>query len=738
MAARSVTAKAQRANWGSRVSSRPDEFAAGMPGLSHADAEQLISLRADTALPADQSRVLLAHLATCPSCRAFALSVETMGQGLRSLPMLAASPTVSRQVRERIALGQSPWQRFAHAMVGGRHGALPALGSAVALVAVIAFGIIVRGDNDNNGQADRTPIPAAIATDLAAAATATPTPTTAASLTPYVIRPADSTATVINVVAPKPSATATTEPAASDPTETATRTPRATRTPTATPTAAPPTSTPSETAQPSATPAETVESPASRTPEPIATSTQRPTRTPTATETSTPQATATPEPTGTETPRPTRTPTATETSTPEPTETRRPTRTPTATETSTPEPTETRRPTRTPTATEEPTTSGPPTIAPADNGGPSPGDDPTIEPDTPTEETTGDDPNSTQIQSIGNESPTPDGAVVDDPGIEETTPEPDQTVEASSFDETGPLDESRELANLGEGVSAPDGGLRVNADGNAIVVTLADGGLAVVDAEGNLLERLGSATTSIWSPRGLILLYSDIDTQSVATWDSTDGSFYSIGVDPGEGGPVADIAIGWIGSRLFYLRTFLDIPGSVEVHSAEYDGSDDRLVWIGEGIELVGERPVATGSVVLLPAADRWYLIAEDGTHTFTDTSGGRIGEPVLSPDGSIVTYSTGGGIAIASPADPGNPWVLVDYPDDFSGYAVSPSGAEIVVSDGATLRIYSTADGSLLGEAASLQGATATHPFWGDSGVRYLHTNGTTSLNLIDPAEFQ
>lgn len=725
------------------MSNRAEQFPAGLTRLDHAEAEQLISLRVDIPLPAEQNRVLLAHLATCPACRAFAASVETMGQGLRSLPMLAASPTVSRQVRERIAEGQSPWARLMHAMVGGRHGAMPALGSAVALVAVIAFALVVRGDNDNNGRADRTPIPAAVGTDLANTATATRT--APASATPYVTRPVESSATVINVVAPKPSATFTPEPVAADPTVAATRTPRATSTATPTKTAAPATNTATETVKPTETATETPQPSATITPEPTETGTPSPTRTPTATETVThePTETNTPEPTVTDTPRPTRKATATETNTPRPTATNtpRPTRTATATETNTPEPTATNtpRPTRTPTATEEPTQSGPPTIAPANGGGPTSGDEPTMEPDSPTESTGGDDPNSTQILPAGDESPTPEDARGGDPSSDEETPQPDTTVETASLDETGPLDESVQIATLGDGVSAPAGGLRVAADGGAAVIKGPDGGLAVVDSDGNLLQGLGSAVTPMWSPMGMVLLYGDLNggSQSVATWDRTDGAIYSIGADPGDGGPVADIAIGWIGSRLYYLRSFLDSAGNVELHSADYDGGNDQLVWIGEGVQLAAERPETTSAGVLLPTLDQWLLIDEAGNFTGVGVTGGSIGEPILSPDESLLAYSTGGQIAIASPSDPGNPWVTIDYPDGVSGFAFSPSGAEIVVSDGATLRIYSTSDGSPIGEAASLQGATATHPYWGADGIRYLHIDDTTTLNLIDPAEF-
>src|SRR3954453_5949881 len=105
---------------GRSVSDLGREGTTRMPRLSHADAENFISARLDAPLPPNQNRALLAHLATCPTCRAFAEQMSTMSQGFRTLPMLPASPTVSRQVRERIHQPQTAYARFARWMFNGQ------------------------------------------------------------------------------------------------------------------------------------------------------------------------------------------------------------------------------------------------------------------------------------------------------------------------------------------------------------------------------------------------------------------------------------------------------------------------------------------------------------------------------------------------------------------------------------------------------------------------------------------
>ena len=83
-----------------------------VPALSHTEAEALISGRLDAELTPQQERSLSAHLATCHACTLFAERMDAMRTGFRELPRLPASPTVSRQVRERIAQPASIWERI--------------------------------------------------------------------------------------------------------------------------------------------------------------------------------------------------------------------------------------------------------------------------------------------------------------------------------------------------------------------------------------------------------------------------------------------------------------------------------------------------------------------------------------------------------------------------------------------------------------------------------------------------
>ena len=63
--------------------------------ISHEEAQALISARLDGPLDPAANRALLAHLATCPACRQFAEQANVLARGLRDLPHLPPSPTVS-------------------------------------------------------------------------------------------------------------------------------------------------------------------------------------------------------------------------------------------------------------------------------------------------------------------------------------------------------------------------------------------------------------------------------------------------------------------------------------------------------------------------------------------------------------------------------------------------------------------------------------------------------------------
>ncbi|MGH2558330.1 MAG: zf-HC2 domain-containing protein, partial [Thermomicrobiales bacterium] len=60
----------------------PDQQGAGRPAeLTHAEAESLISSRMDGALDPVANRALMAHLAGCSSCRAFASRMDVLSRG---------------------------------------------------------------------------------------------------------------------------------------------------------------------------------------------------------------------------------------------------------------------------------------------------------------------------------------------------------------------------------------------------------------------------------------------------------------------------------------------------------------------------------------------------------------------------------------------------------------------------------------------------------------------------------
>lgn len=376
--------------------------------MSHAEAERLISARLDAPLDPAQNRVLLAHLATCDSCRAFANRMEQMSTELRALPVLPASPLVSRQVRARIMQPPSPWSWLSGALFNGRWGAIPAAVAGLALVAAVAVALVLRGSDPNQGA---SPLAAPSMTNLAMASA-----TSQAALivsTP----PGQANGTILNVTAsttPKfpnvqvtstPTATATTQPTATatpqptatatvPPTETvvaplvalntATATPSPTKTATAVPTKA--------TIQPTATATNTAQ----------ATAIAKPAETATIEATSTPGETATPEPTQTTTAEPTRTATRKATATAQPTETDTPAPTATAqpTETATPESTATAEPTQT--ATVE-ATSVEPTIAAAIAPAQAPPETATAQPAKPPKPT--ETPTATRTETAAPASP---------------------------------------------------------------------------------------------------------------------------------------------------------------------------------------------------------------------------------------------------------------------------------------------------------------------------------------------
>lgn len=748
--------------------------AGGLPRLSHAEAENLISARLDTPLPAEQNRALLAHLAGCPSCRAFAEQMEAMAGVFRALPMLPASPTVSRQVRERIGERQPGWLKLGRWFFNGPWGAMPAVATALLLIGAIAFSILL--DGDGGGTAANTPIPAPNTTEIASIPTrvtelavpeATPPPTRTPRPRPTIeptpaplfeniqvtLTPtSEPTETPTTTATPEPTPTATIAPtrtptsaptATASPEPTETTAPSATATPTATDV---PTATSEPTSTATATATEEPTSTATATPAPTDTPRPAPTRTPTpeptATATETPAPTNTPTPEPTNTPRPTRTPTLTPTATktPEPTPTETPEPTATATPTETPEPTPSETPD--PSPTPEPTVTPTPRILPrggdSGSGGPVEIDEtPAEEPeDEPTEESSGAGaivPKNGDETAGAEETPAirpsdQGGDATEEPVDEPTAEVTEKATEVAA--EPGLLQESQVVGDLGPGVSAPPGGLRVQGDGWMIVDT-GGGNLAVVDANGGTMANLGAVSSPLWSPLGVIVLFND--GTRVGTLDLTVGSIAYISQP--EGVAAVDTVAGWTDRAYYYLRTFPDEPGRAELRQYSYIDESDLLIWSGEGVELFGARPISTAFGVLIPMPAGWLLVDASGNATDLGPNPyGYVGEGLASPGGSLVAFPIDGQLVVARSDDPGSAIAVLPYPDPGAGFSFSPDGVRIVVSDGGSLSIYDAETGAPLGSMGAGDGTRIAAPGWTGSGIYFLAEGETTELRLIDP----
>ncbi len=493
-----------------------------VPSLSHADAEGLISARLDMPLDPRQEQMLAVHLRSCHPCTQFANQMDAMRTGFRAIPHLPASPTVSRQVRERIAQPRSIWARMG-GFFGGQLGGAPMAASA-ALIALVVVTYAIFESNSDDG--NKNPV---ITAGSQITATASVSDNAYLQSTETQVGEPTSTVSPGKVITPSEVATSILEirAATDEPTEASSLADEPTSTEAVDPTATnvDPTATDVPTEEPTATDEPTEEPSETATSEPTVepTETVRPTREPTETQEATATEEPTDEPTATE--EPTRAPTSTKTPTEEPTATERPTREPTETEEPTEEPTATEEPTEEPTATDVPTETGPPTIESItgqnDEFTTEPVEEDTVEAD-PTEEVV--EVETPAIEPIDadptDESGNPDdvGGPADDP-TEENGPEDN---------DRAPLDNSGRITGLPSSGGAPVGPLRINSPQTLMVVSGDSGGssLQVVSAgDGTVYAELGSGANPIWSPLGIVLLYQDFSggSPAAATYDSETG-----------------------------------------------------------------------------------------------------------------------------------------------------------------------------------------------------------------------
>ncbi len=694
-----------------------------VPSLSHREAEGLISARLDAPLSSRQDQALASHLMGCTTCRAFAESMSTMSVGFREIPRLPASPTVSRQVRERINQPRSFWDRFAGA-AGGK-GSIASLGAAAAMLIIVyaAWSNLNGGDNGNS--ADRTIAAAAAQASEVALNSQSPTQLAATNtIVPgTLLTPTDTDPTIPNITAPD---------------ETATLEATATEEDTVT-TAEDNTNTPEPTS--------------TRKPDPTATDKPQPTATDEPTETLEPTATETLEPTSTEVPEATATEEETATEVPTETEEPKPTKTPKPKATATAEDTATDVPEDTATPTEEPV--GQPTIGGVDDGEvpteeatesqideTQPVDDPTEAPtEEPTDEATEDNGGSViePINTPAEEEPTAENT--EDVGGDTQEDTPVATEDDSDGGSGGILDNTQRVAGLGDNTEgAPQGPLMMNKP-QTLMVTSADlgGSLLQITAtsDGTVIQGLGAAACPIWSPMGIVLLYQDQSSNSpqAAIYDAETQQYGAIS-NPNDESYVEEIPVGWSGSAAYYLRLLGDSDSTAVLYGYDVNSGGTSELWRGTNIEMSGGCGVVTENGFLIPTVDSWLQIDFGGSASEIDSMTFPVtGQPIASPFGSLVMYPSGTQLVIASASSPGTAsGSLMPYaPNAGSGYTWEPTGDYVAVSDGASITIYDYM-GNLLGTLGSETGITIAGPQWIEGGIYYLETSPNPSLRIIIP----
>jgi len=183
--------------------------------ISHDQAQLLASERLDGPLSAADAEALATHLLTCADCRAFARQMEAISVGIRAMPHLPPSPTVSRGVQEAIA-GQRP--RWGWLSNGIALASSPALAVASAILLIFAVsGVVYLAASPGQSRLIAQDVPPTTAVpdgwrpaeEATSVATVLPAPSQAA-----LIVPTPTTAAAKTTVAPRATAVPTATPAA--------------------------------------------------------------------------------------------------------------------------------------------------------------------------------------------------------------------------------------------------------------------------------------------------------------------------------------------------------------------------------------------------------------------------------------------------------------------------------------------------------------------------------------------
>jgi len=335
----------------------------------------------------------------------------------------------------------------------------------------------------------------------------------------------------------------------------------------------------------------------------------------------------------------------------------------------------------------------------------------------------------------GGDRPGGEGAATEAVGVGgETQPEASviPTVDASA--EPAGLDLSGTITSLPAGTSSPLGRLEFSPGMSLYVVTAPDGQLAVADLDGKVVITLGPGELPVWSGAGLMFAAPGDGGTRVGIWNSDTGDLAYI--PSGEDEPTRDLPIGGGGQAFYFLRTFPDRPGAMEIRKATIDGSDQGVIWSADAVELGGARPVWSSDGILLPTDSVWLRIDADGSETeLGENPYGAIGPPVLSPGQGLMAYSAGDQVVVAWTEQPGEAVATASFGGATGGYAFSTSGEQIVVSDGTVLHVvsYQGDDLGSLGGNQPLGGV-----YWVEGAIYYLQIGEEAALRSTSLSAIQ
>jgi Tol biopolymer transport system component len=331
-------------------------------------------------------------------------------------------------------------------------------------------------------------------------------------------------------------------------------------------------------------------------------------------------------------------------------------------------------------------------------------------------------------------------------GGEDETATPDDVqadeTPASPSGTDGDLANSSVITTISGSGGAPVGPLWLN-DPQSLMVLSADLSgrdlQVVTTADGQIVIDLGIADNPVWSPQGIVLLYQDLNggRPQAAIYESDTQQTTTISTDSGED-YAQDIPAGWSGTSAYYLRVIGDDRNSVVLYGYEVNSGETTEVWKADNIELAGPRPVMTDNGILIPTVSDWQLVGFDGTATTVDgNASGITGTAILSPYGTLIAYPAGGQIVVASVDTPGTPLgAPIPYASGpGAGFSWEPNGEDLVVSDGATLQIY-TNDGNSLGQVTSTDGMAIAAPQWRGDGIYYVEISPEIAYRLLNTGD--